>query len=783
MKKIYYAALASVMTLGITGCDDHFMDWGTPEGHNAVTTADIPLAEKEIIANYDDIKTYVTEYAPNLLIGLGASADLYNEGGKYKELTDANFNMITLGNAMKMDAVVTNAGGLSFSTIDTFLDSKPEEIKLYGHNLIWHTQQKSEYLKSLIKPTQVIETDGDISNLLTGDSFDFEGGTKGSWGSWGNSSSSDVASLGAEGSEYCMHLTNPTDASFWSAQCAYTFSEYIAPDTYKLRFKAKSLNAGGQVQFQYQNGSTYGSQGGYTTFDLTTNWATYEAEITVTPEDVNRIIFNFGQIAGEFYIDEIEFGLEKAKDPMLNVMAGDDSDFEGGTKGSWGSWGNSSSSDVASPGAEGSEYCMHLTNPSDADFWSAQCAYTFSEYLVPETYIISFKAKSSTAGGQLQFQYQNSTTYGSQGGYTSFDLTTDWAPYQAEITLTPEDADRIIFNFGKVAGDYYIDDVKFGVKNAEAKAMSPHIKTGTKIYYVLKSAEEKKAAMEGAMEMWIKGMAEHLADKGVTPVGYDVINEPIMDGSNLLRGVDQGVFNGEDTEPVETTEDGLTLNWEDGHWYWGYYMGKDYGVRAFQLARKYLPAETKLFINDYNLETSPAKLAALIQFVKDIDAANGSSIVDGIGTQMHLTLDISEDDDLNTQIDNFITKVETALNTLKETGKIIRITELDIALGTATPSSYQLEAQYWAYRKIFEKYLEIIPEAQQSGITIWTLSDNAKEHEYWLPDESPNLWDSDYLRKWAYKGVCDGLAKKNIGLEFSGDDYKAYYEKNNTSNF
>lgn len=70
---------------------------------------------------------------------------------------------------------------------------------------------------------------------------------------------------------------------------------------------------------------------------------------------------------------------------------------------------------------------MHLNNPSDADSWSAQCAYTFDTYLEKDKkYIIQFYAKSSSASGSLQFQYQNGTTYGSQGGYNTFAIGTDW---------------------------------------------------------------------------------------------------------------------------------------------------------------------------------------------------------------------------------------------------------------------------------------------------------------------------------------------------------------------
>jgi endo-1,4-beta-xylanase len=45
----------------------------------------------------------------------------------------------------------------------------------------------------------------------------------------------------------------------------------------------------------------------------------------------------------------------------------------------------------------------------------------------------------------------------------------------------------------------------------------------------------------------------------------------------------------------------------------------------------------------------------------------------------------------------------------------------------------------------------------------------------------PNLFDKDYKCKWAYKGFCDGIAGENLGLKYGGEEYKAFYEKNNVS--
>ena len=637
--RIIIPVVASTMLL--TGCDDQIMQWGKPGDHADVTSADLPLAVKEAIANYDNIKDYANQYTPNMVIGIGMGADMYvsNENGE-GDLANANYQMFTPGNAMKSDAMLGNSGTINFATVDKLIAAMPEGMKLYGHNFFWHTQQNQSYLKSLIAPTLVVESEGEIANVLQGDASNFNGGTTGGWGSWGsNKESADVvAGAGKDGSA-ALVLKNKGDGNAWEAQCAYTFDDALqAGKKYIIQFYAKSTSTAGELQFQYQNGTTYQSQGGYNTFSVGKDWTKCEYEFTPTPEDANRIIFNFGKVGATYYVDNIKFGL--AKD------------------------------------------------------------------------------QGSTAG-----------------------------------------AKQTIF-----------------------RARGKQHRAASKSYYVLKTPAEKQAALEGAMEAWVSGVANHLKEKGVTPYGYDVVNEPIADGSNKFRGLDEGIFgSGDDAAPEETVADGLSLNWGNNHWYWGYYV-PDYHVKAFQLARKYLPAETKLFVNDYNLETSPKKLEALVKFVNEIDTKNGSPIVDGIGTQMHVTLSSSDDATKNAEnIAALKEKVDAMFQTMAATGKLVRVTELDISLGTGSPSANQYKAQSDCYQMIVESYKANVPAAQQSGITIWSLSDNEAEHEYWLKGQVPNLFDKDYKRKWAYKGFCDGIAGEDLGLKFGGDEYKAYYEKNSVS--
>lgn len=807
INKIIIPVVASAMLL--TGCDDQIMQWGKPADHADVTKAEIPLAVKEVIANYDNIKDYAQQYTPNMKIGIGMGADLYanNENGE-GDLANANYQMFTPGNAMKNDAIMGNSGSLNFATVDKLLSALDGNMQLYGHNFFWHTQQNQTYLKSLIAPTLVVESDGDVANVLSGDATDFNGGSTGGWGSWGSNKKDArvIAGAGQDGTA-ALVLENKGDGNAWEAQCAYDFNDFLEMNkTYVIKFKAKSSSPAGELQFQYQNGSTYSSQGGYNNFTVGTDWQTFQYEFTITKyDDVNRIILNFGKVGGTYTIDDIQFGL-KQEDPMDNVLAGDASDFEGGTTGGWGSWGsNKESADVEDGAGYNNSKGLALKNKGDGNAWEAQCAYTFDDALqAGKKYIIQFYAKSTSAAGELQFQYQNGSTYASQGGYNTFSVGTDWV--KCEFTFTPayDDANRIILNFGKVGATYYIDNIKFGLAKDQSTAvrgiqyvLAKNGKTrkatraGSKMYYILKTPAEKQAALEGAMEAWVSGVANHLKEKNVVPFGYEVINEPIADGSNMYRGLSEGAFGGTwtdddgntqyDAAPTEDDANGLTLNWGSGHWYWGYNV-PDYHVKAFQLARKYLPADTKLFVNDYNLETSPKKLEALIKFVKEIDEKNGSPIVDGIGTQMHVTLNCSDNAEKNAaNIAELKTKVDAMFQTMAATGKLVRVTEFDLSLGTGTPSSNQYKAQSDAYRMIVESYKANVPEAQQSGITIWSLSDNEAEHEYWLKGQVPNLFDKDYKRKWAYKGFCDGIAGEDLGLKYGGEEYKAYYEKNNVS--
>ena len=553
--KFILPAMACALTLG--SCDDDKMEWGTPDGHGDVTLSEIPLALAEKIANYDYIKNYVQKHMPYATIGIGLGADLYISDAEYRQVANENFQMITTGNAMKHSSVVKNDGSLNFTTIDNFLAAVPADMKVYGHNFLWHTQQKQAYLKTLISPEVIVETgDDDVCENVVGNS-DFENGTTNPWGCWGGNSPSKTLSADGEGYNggYAMLLSNPKDGNMWDAQAAVTFDDYLAAGTtYVFQFMARSNSSAGQLQVQVQNGSTYGSQEGYNTFSVGTEWILCQHEFTISYDDVNRILINFGKVGADYFIDDFKFG-KKIEEKMINIL-GENGKFEDGTLNSWGGWGNSSTRDISELG-EGynSDYCMVMVNPTDGNSWDAQAAYTLPEALtVGKTYVYQAMIKATVENPDLTFQVQNPSTYDGEG-YRSITTVVDtWIPFEEEFTVTKEEQSRLCINFGKVAGTYYIDNIKFGEKkDTESPVTRVSTRAAGDITYKFKTAEEKKEALLGAMESWIKGMLEH-CDGRVTE--WDVINEPIDDNCQW-RGIGGNFMsNGDDAPDLAPVEIG-----------------------------------------------------------------------------------------------------------------------------------------------------------------------------------------------------------------------------------
>ena len=728
--------IVALLATTMSSCDEEKMNWYKDPSHGEVASSELPLQLREAISRYEPLKTYVAD--ANFKLGCGVGLTPYVENEPYNQLVNENFNEITIGYLMKHGPVVKSDGSLNFTKIDKlFVKTDEAGISVFGHTLVWHQNQNAKYLNSLIADKVIVTPDDSekIINIL--DNSDFENGTISPWGGWGNDSSRKVSEKGqGYSSDYAMILVNPKDANSYSAQAAYSLpSELIVGKTYCYSAMVKADVVNTDFTFQVQNPTSYAGEGYVSGTTAVGQWVLIEGEFECTKEDLTRLCINFGKAAGNYYIDNIKFGEKNENvDKMLNVI--DNTTFETATISPWGGWGNDSSHKISDKGqGYNSDYAMILVNPTDASSYSAQAAYSLpAELEVGKTYCYSAIVKADVVNTDFTFQVQNPTSYAGEGYVSGTTAVGQWVPIEGEFTCAKAGMERLCINFGKVAGTYYVDNVKFGEKKATTKA-------ATRGVQIIPLSDEEKALLIGnALESWISQMVSHCKSH---IKAWDVVNEPMREGGTLRDG-------------TESSGDDIFS--------WVKYLGKDYAVTAFKLARQYGNGDSdKLFINDYNLEVSEAKLAGLIDYVTYIESKGAK--VDGIGTQMHLSL---SGKDAN-GIANLKQQIDKMFQTLAASGKLIKVSELDIALGTASPTDTQFADQAEMYRYVIESYKKYIPQAQQYGITIWGVSDDPAEHENWLPDDAPNLWDASYGRKHAYKGVADGFAGKDVSEDFSGD--------------
>ena len=183
-----------------------------------------------------------------------------------------------------------------------------------------------------------------------------------------------------------------------------------------------------------------------------------------------------------------------AQGTIQNVLKGDNTNFDGGTKGNWNLWGNEGNNPTFdfAPGYGDKGKCLKLYNPSGTDFYHAQLAYDLTGYLSQsEKYKIKFKAKCESGSSQLKFFYQNNPDYKIQKEFEAFTITGEWQEFETDPFKPDWDnINRIIINFGKDQNTtFYIDDIEFGIyketteSGSTTKPVTPTGSLNNTMYY------------------------------------------------------------------------------------------------------------------------------------------------------------------------------------------------------------------------------------------------------------------------------------------------------------
>lgn len=726
------------------------------------------LTQNANLQEYDVLKNYVNRTDnPGFKLGIAVDEnDFINKGAAFS-IAQTNFDDVTPGNAMKYSSVVKDDGTMDFSTVESFIKTaEAAGLTVYGHTLCWHSQQNLTYLNGLLR------------------------------GGASKAAKNYVMSRADEQNKFCLKLTGGGDQT----QAYYEISGTFPSGTYTFSCRTKSSVAisGGNLLFQpssYDNTQ----DGEFGVFNSSTSWSDFSYKIELGSDYNNkftRFFIQFDADAEDYVlIDDVSLTLDGT-----NYI--DNSDFETGNDTGWSSNNNRHSIyDLSNDTEEGEEGNVTYTellengdfengelsscyivqnggttyefkddtdhgkvlavkNPNDqTNDYDSQFIFSIpNKAQVGEVYVFSMDIKSDTPA-TINTQAQSTPgAYLSNGIFGSISTTTEWTTITKEITIGSGDngfegLGAVAFNLGLTATTYYIDNISFQKKVIEGEEMT---------------GEEKHNVIYAALDTWIKNMMKTCAGKVKV---WDVVNEPISGSGNV---------DGNGHYELQSASNGDPTN----NFYWQDYLGDDNFVRyAVKLARKYFeeyggnPNDLKLFVNDYNLESDwddNNKLKSLNYWINRWEN-NGEIYIDGIGTQMHVSCSMNPETQKSRE-----KAVENMFNLMAQTGKLIKISEIDMGItdednnSIPTDEVTYVQLLYMAdyYNFIIRKYFEIIPAEFRYGITQWSITDAGNEDYAWRSGEPIGLWNRNYERKPAYAGFADGLAgveKSYLGWASSGN--------------
>ena len=691
------------------------------------------IAGMEYLNDYDVLKSYIKSSAnPDFKLGIALAVNDYLKSGIVTRLANTNFHEMTAGNAMKYASCVGNDGTMNFDAVQNFVSAaKADGLTIYGHTLAWHAQQNNKYLNGLIAPIP-LPVDPNASNKF-------------------------------------LHITVPeAGKNPWDREIYYDLAEpLVVGKEYVISMKAKATST---VSYNFWPGIIDGDTQYLPSFSADNKWE--ETSITFTANiPINRLRFCFGTFQGELCFDDVT--LSSADDE--NLIEGGTFDTEDLSRWTRPGWMTSYSYEIGKEGNDNAGFCLTMTNTEKKNNnWDSQVWYQFASPLT-EGKAYTFRAKVKATDTYNCTIFTQSSSGGAQGYPGGLNIGAEWADVSLTFTPGHGQVDKFTFNFGDFVGTIYVDDVVFSdgtsdIYTSSFENQSIEGWTSWSGYQGLSAEgegyssnqtsieltpEEKKDTLTWAMNNWVEGM---MKATGGYVTAWDVVNEAISGGGN-----DEGFY---------TLQSASNVSPEDAknNFYWQDYLGNvDYVRIVVAAARKHYAenggtAPLKLFVNDYNLESDwddNKKVKSLVHWIEKWEA-DGVTKIDGIGTQMHVSCYANAVTQKSKE-DHVVKMFEI----LAESGKLVKISELDMGYidenNTSVKTEKMTEAQHKAmaeyYKFIVKKYFEIIPAAQQYGITQWCATD-APSDSGWRGGEPVGLWDSNYSRKHTYAGFADGLAGK-----------------------
>lgn len=703
--------LGLVALLALSSCaDDKFSEYRTDMTKN--------LKEYQYLNNYEPLKKYVEDMKasgkcnPDFKLGIALAAPDFNKQELVYCLAGSNFEEMTAGNAMKYASCVKNDGTFDFNTVKDFVTNAQDAgLTIYGHTLAWHSQQNKKYLSKLIAdkeiqvdPSQKVDKVDAYTDFSKMNSFPF----------------------------FVMDYTPEIKDGILISKYPGKWYQYFVVDNYPVDVDAKreykvtamiKASEDGQIDVQTGNWGATTSQ----KMSVSTQWKEQSVTFSGLTTEKAFVVFQPGDFAGDISCKWVKVTHSEA--PVMEI-----------------------------------ETEVHKETYTDGDFpfYAMGCTPPVINGAIHFVPTGDWSQFFVMPGGDNELDEGDYVVYldlTSDKDASGVDLTMQngWGGTAQAITAkVPVAAGRhsVKIEMPKVEGGNYDIILKPQTADATLDVHSVRVCKITKSNSIPLTDEEKKSRLTDAMGKWIDGMME--ATNGYV-TSWEVVNE-------ALSGDDK------DGDGKFELQHAATASADDKKncFYWQDYLGDiDYVRLAVADARKSFaahngdPEKLKLFINDYNLESDwddNGKLKSLIQWIHDWEA-DGVTKIDGIASQMHISC-YADPNTQKSKKDHIVKMLEL----MAKSGKLCKISELDMgyvdAAGKEVKTVDMTEEQHKEMRDLYtfvlQKYFEIIPAAQQYGITQWCATDSPKDSG-WRPGLPVGLWDLNYLRKHTYAGFAVGL--------------------------
>lgn len=671
-------------------------------------------ADYEYLNAYSPLKEYVSD--PNFKLGIALAAGDYNQKSVVYNIANSNFTEVVTGNDMKMASIVKDNGSMDFSTVTEFITNAADNgLNIYGHTLAWHAQQPNKYLNGLIKDKE-LDVDPTKKNEVEVTTVTYNDGPF------------PFFPMGCEppvinGS---IHFVPTGDWSqFFCGNVPLTEGDF----GFKVRIKSTMA---GTVTFTIQNGWGGDAQNMSAQLKLEEGWNDVVAKfdgITASPSANYDLILKPETFMGTLDLNKID--VVKYEAPAIEVETlyaehnyPNDGPFPYYQMG------------CAPPIVNGS---IHFVPTGD---WSQFFVNNAFANMPEGNYKVVLRIKSTKAGN-IKLTAQNGWGGDAQQVDGAVKLVEGWT-----------DA---VMKFDLVGGNYDFI-LKPETFDATIDLNSVTIYKIQKMNKIPLTPEEKHDTLAWAMDRWISGMMK--ATEGKVKA-WDLVNEAISGGNADSEGA-YALQHKENVSPEDA----------ENNFYWQDYLGDlDYVRVAAKSAREAYaaieganPADLKLFINDYNLETGydhNQKASSLVKWIQRWES-DGVTKIDGIGSQMH----ISCYEDPNA-LAGAKAAIENMYKILVDSKKLIRVSEFDmdfvdkngkkLKTDALTEEQHKIMADYWKWN--IETYKKLVPANQQWGFCSWCMTDSP-DNSGWRAGMPTGLWDKNYYRKHTYGGFADGLQGK-----------------------